>query len=177
MGLRQVPGLRMISGGKKKKGPINVPKPTRPPPIEPIAAQRAQRRALQIDPAPAPLSPAQNQDGNFIPATFSNDDPIVPRLRARRRHIMLPESDIEVDEENLHLGREAEPGLQREDEGGLEREEREEEEELACRHSAEEQKRALVKLTGHLNHDPPVPPRKLTLTVRARQLVPANSQV
>lgn len=67
MGLRQVPGLRMISGRKKKKGPLNVPKPARPPPMERIATQRAQRRALQNGPPLAPPSPARDpsQDDNM----------------------------------------------------------------------------------------------------------------
>ncbi len=41
--LRQVPGLRAVSKRKKKSAP-NAPTHTRPPPIDRIAAQRAQRR-------------------------------------------------------------------------------------------------------------------------------------
>src|SRR3977135_2157416 len=83
--VRQVPGLRMVSGRKKKKGVVNVPKPTRPTPMERIAAQREQNRALQMhtgDPPSATPNPARdprvNQDDNirdgYRPESLDQDD-------------------------------------------------------------------------------------------------------
>jgi hypothetical protein len=162
--ISQVPGLRMVSGQKKKKGLVNVPKPTRPTPMERIAAQRKERRALQIhneDPQSAPPSPAQdarvNQGDNvYRPESPVRDDVAAdndsmpaatwPQRQPRRRTILLDDEDEEDEEE------------------------REEEEKLVHRQPAEEQEQALVAAkTGC----------KVTLTVTAmdRSLLPARQQV
>ena len=158
----------MVSGRKKKKGLVNAPKPTRPTPMERIAAQREQRRALQMhtgDPPSATPSSARdprvNQDDNvrdgYRPESLDQDDdtadndpmPVVtgPRQQPHRRTILLDADDEE--------------------------EEREEEEELAHRQPAEEQERALVAEKTS---------RKVTLTVTQsnamdRSLLPARQQV
>ena len=184
---RQVPGLRMVSGRKKKKGPVNVPKPTRLPPMERIAAQRAERRALQMPPPMPPPSPARDPGMNQgdDPQARDDDDEhqdldVVDNRppRTARRRIVLPETDDEDDEENLQLGREAEVDLGREERGEadeLDREEREEEDDLARRHltvtEEHEPERALVTKRVDL-------PRKVTLTLKpSTPLVPAQNQV
>lgn len=118
--------------------------------MERIATQRAQRRALQNGPPLAPPSPARDpsqddnmQDGDgtghIDMATLSDDNQIIQPVRRRCQHIMLHDSDVEVDKENFRLGKDTDAALGREDEHNLEREEREEEEELVRRHSTEEQ--------------------------------------
>ncbi len=84
--LRQIPGLCVVSKQKKKSAP-NAPTRTRPPPIERIAAQRAQRRSnpeQQADPDLAPASNISQADGENIQPLPDDDledkdqDPFLP---------------------------------------------------------------------------------------------------
>ncbi len=71
----------MVSGRKKKKGPVNVPKLTRPTPMERIAVLRKQHCALQMhneDPPSAPPSPARDpmvNQGNNIQGGYRPESP------------------------------------------------------------------------------------------------------
>ena len=71
----------MVSGRKKKKEPVNVPKLTCPTPMEHIAVLHKQRRALQMhneDPPSAPLSPARDpmvNQGNNIQGGYRPESP------------------------------------------------------------------------------------------------------
>jgi hypothetical protein len=77
--------------------------------------------------------------------TLSDDNQIIQPFQHHRQHIMLHDSDVEADNENLHLpGKGADAALGREDKHESEREKREEEEELVSHCSTEEQERALV---------------------------------
>ncbi len=153
--LRQVPGLRAVSKRKKKSAP-NAPTHTRPPPIDRIAAQRAQRRhnrdssqPQQVNLASAPI--VMGDQGGNIP-----DEDIQPDNNLE--DLPIPNAE-DVEEE----------------------EEEEEEEEASHRYQGEEQERARVDEREKRQNVPrPIPRVTLTLKsnpARPQPLATANNIV
>lgn len=176
--LRQVPGLRAVSKRKKKSAP-NAPTHTRPPPIDRIAAQRAQCRrnrdrnqpqqADLEDLAPAPV--AMGGQGGNIPDSDGED--IQPDNNLEGLPIPNGEDDLGDEEEPVANSRRHQnlpPNIDSDVER-LEPEEREEEEEASRRYQGEEQERERIAEREKCQNLPRSIPR-VTLTLKPNPALP-----
>ena len=140
--LRQVPGLRAISKGKKKSAP-NAPTRTRPPPIDRIAAQRARRSeaARQHNPEGNQADPGPISIGNQGRSIQPDDN-----LEREDQGSLPPPPDV-ADDFYYDTGRAEESSHEERDE----EEEEEEEEEGNRRYQVEEQKWATRRIEKNWN--------------------------